>query len=306
VKRSRRDLHPRMMMFDRTRLHSVSKTLLQHSRLGQGCGLKNINHQQVRFATKKAGGSSKNQGRGNRTNRGSHLGVKRNDGERVRVGNILVRQRGSKFHAGENVVCGRDHTLHAKVDGHVFFEKINYQTESKYNKRVRKFHRELIASGEINGRKIEIPPSALLDNTDDDSTQDVGEFKTYWKTRKFIHVIPVDTWTAMRNKASKFERPQTLPPPPSMNSNREITNEQLNDDGGSVQTLEPLTSETNKIFRDLLRTEVLPIERLLGYKLKRLTRRQLAMAKATEDTFKPLGASEPLRRRKRYKQKRPE
>ena len=50
------------------------------------------------------------------------LGVKRYGGELVRAGSIIVRQRGTKFHAGENVGCGRDHTLFAKADGHVRFQ----------------------------------------------------------------------------------------------------------------------------------------------------------------------------------------
>ena len=70
------------------------------------------------MAHKKAGGSSKN----GRDSESKRLGVKRYGGEAVRAGNILIRQRGTKFHAGTNVGCGRDHSLFAKVDGKVHFE----------------------------------------------------------------------------------------------------------------------------------------------------------------------------------------
>ena len=69
------------------------------------------------MAHKKAGGSSRN----GRDSESKRLGVKRYGGEKVRAGNILVRQRGTKFHAGENVGCGRDHSLFATQDGHVLF-----------------------------------------------------------------------------------------------------------------------------------------------------------------------------------------
>ncbi|RUO19544.1 50S ribosomal protein L27 [Aliidiomarina haloalkalitolerans] len=70
------------------------------------------------MAHKKAGGSTKN----GRDSESKRLGVKRYGGESVLAGNILVRQRGTKFHAGDNVGLGRDHTLFAKVDGKVTFE----------------------------------------------------------------------------------------------------------------------------------------------------------------------------------------
>ena len=69
------------------------------------------------MAHKKAGGSTRN----GRDSESKRLGVKKYGGEWVRAGNILVRQRGTKFHAGENVGLGRDHTLFAKVDGQVSF-----------------------------------------------------------------------------------------------------------------------------------------------------------------------------------------
>ncbi len=71
------------------------------------------------MAHKKAGGSSKN----GRDFHSKRLGVKLFGGQAARAGNILVRQRGTKFHAGTNVGLGRDHTLFAKIDGHVRFEK---------------------------------------------------------------------------------------------------------------------------------------------------------------------------------------
>ena len=70
------------------------------------------------MAHKKAGGST----RLGRDSIAKRLGVKRFDGELVRAGNILVRQRGTKFHPGENVGLGRDYTLFALVDGRVKFE----------------------------------------------------------------------------------------------------------------------------------------------------------------------------------------
>ena len=69
------------------------------------------------MAHKKAGGSTRN----GRDSHAKRLGVKRFGGQFVRAGNILVRQRGTRFHAGENVGCGRDHTLFATQDGHVKF-----------------------------------------------------------------------------------------------------------------------------------------------------------------------------------------
>jgi large subunit ribosomal protein L27 len=70
------------------------------------------------MAHKKGVGSSRN-GRDSNPNR---LGVKRYGGENVRAGNILVRQRGTRFHPGENVGRGGDDTLFSKVDGVVTFE----------------------------------------------------------------------------------------------------------------------------------------------------------------------------------------
>ncbi|GLS82374.1 50S ribosomal protein L27 [Paraferrimonas haliotis] len=70
------------------------------------------------MAHKKAGGSTRN----GRDSESKRLGVKRFGGESVLAGNIIVRQRGTKFHAGNNVGCGKDHTLFATADGKVQFE----------------------------------------------------------------------------------------------------------------------------------------------------------------------------------------
>jgi large subunit ribosomal protein L27 len=70
------------------------------------------------MAHKKAGGSTRN----GRDSNPKYLGVKRYGGEAVLAGNIIVRQRGTRFHAGANVGIGRDHTLFALKDGKVRFE----------------------------------------------------------------------------------------------------------------------------------------------------------------------------------------
>ncbi len=71
------------------------------------------------MAHKKAGGSSRN----GRDSQGQRLGVKRFSGQFVKAGNIIVRQRGTKFHPGANVGIGRDHTLFSLIDGTVRFER---------------------------------------------------------------------------------------------------------------------------------------------------------------------------------------
>jgi len=70
------------------------------------------------MAHKKGGGSSKN----GRDSKAKRLGVKRYDGQFVRAGTIIIRQRGTRIDAGENVGIGRDHTLFATTDGFVKFE----------------------------------------------------------------------------------------------------------------------------------------------------------------------------------------
>ena len=71
------------------------------------------------MAHKKAGGSSRN----GRDSNAQRRGVKRFGGERVKAGNIIVRQLGTKIHAGENVGIGKDYTLYAKIDGVLAFER---------------------------------------------------------------------------------------------------------------------------------------------------------------------------------------
>ncbi len=71
------------------------------------------------MAHKKAGGSSRN----GRDSIGKRLGVKRFGGQQVTAGSILVRQRGTTIHPGNNVGCGKDYTLFALVDGVVTFER---------------------------------------------------------------------------------------------------------------------------------------------------------------------------------------
>jgi len=70
------------------------------------------------MAHKKAGGSTRN----GRDSNSKRLGVKCFGGKLVKAGNIIIRQRGTKFHAGMNVGIGRDHTLFALVDGYVRFQ----------------------------------------------------------------------------------------------------------------------------------------------------------------------------------------
>ena len=71
------------------------------------------------MAHKKAAGSTRN----GRDSAGQRLGVKRFGGQEVTAGSILVRQRGTTFHPGNNVGCGKDYTLFALVDGAVTFER---------------------------------------------------------------------------------------------------------------------------------------------------------------------------------------
>lgn len=77
----------------------------------------NSNLQSIRFATKKAGGSTKN----GRDSAGRRLGVKKFGGERVQPGYIIIRQRGQKYHHGENTYMSKDHTIHADTEGWVQF-----------------------------------------------------------------------------------------------------------------------------------------------------------------------------------------
>jgi large subunit ribosomal protein L27 len=79
------------------------------------------------MAHKKAGGSSRN----GRDSNAQRLGVKRFGGELVKAGNIIVRQRGTQFHPGENVGLGKDYTIFATADGHVTF-KVKGPQKRKY------------------------------------------------------------------------------------------------------------------------------------------------------------------------------
>ena len=72
------------------------------------------------MAHKKAGGSSRN----GRDSAGQRFGIKRYGGQVVKAGNIIVRQKGTKIHPGDNVGIGKDYTLYAKIDGQVTFERL--------------------------------------------------------------------------------------------------------------------------------------------------------------------------------------
>jgi large subunit ribosomal protein L27 len=73
------------------------------------------------MASKKAGGSTKN----GRDSQSKRLGVKRFGGQLVKSGTILIRQRGTKFHLGNNVKMGRDHTIYSVIEGLVKFERFS-------------------------------------------------------------------------------------------------------------------------------------------------------------------------------------
>lgn len=75
------------------------------------------------MASKKAGGSTKN----GRDSQSKRLGVKRFGGQAVQSGTIIVRQRGTKFHLGNNVKMGRDFTIYSVIEGHVKFERFTKQ-----------------------------------------------------------------------------------------------------------------------------------------------------------------------------------
>ena len=81
------------------------------------------------MAHKKAGGSTRN----GRDSNPKYLGVKRYGGQQVLAGNILVRQRGTRFHAGPNVGIGKDHTLFALTDGVVVFKKKGLIHDTEWN-----------------------------------------------------------------------------------------------------------------------------------------------------------------------------
>ncbi|PVU97460.1 hypothetical protein BB561_000529 [Smittium simulii] len=87
----------------------------------------NVGFNQVRFATKKAGGSTKN----GRDSAGRRLGAKKTAGEFVIAGNIIMKQRGTKFHPGENVGMGKDHTIFAINPGYVRFYRQIYNKKER-------------------------------------------------------------------------------------------------------------------------------------------------------------------------------
>lgn len=86
------------------------------------------------MAHKKAGGSTRN----GRDSQSKRLGVKKSDGQAVVAGNIIVRQRGTKFKPGKNVGCGTDYTLFSLIDGYVKFEDKGSRGKfvSVYNERL--------------------------------------------------------------------------------------------------------------------------------------------------------------------------
>ncbi len=91
------------------------------------------------MATKKAGGTAKNL----RDSQPKYLGIKKGDGQDVKVGNIIVRQRGTKIEAGKGVLVGKDHTLFAAIPGVVSFRNIR---KTRFNgKRVSKKAVDVVA-----------------------------------------------------------------------------------------------------------------------------------------------------------------
>ncbi|MET0155192.1 MAG: 50S ribosomal protein L27 [Rickettsiales bacterium] len=79
------------------------------------------------MAHKKAGGSSRN----GRDSAGRRLGVKLFGGQQTRAGNIIVRQRGTKYRAGKNVYLGKDHTIHAAIDGVIQFTHCIWESRKR-------------------------------------------------------------------------------------------------------------------------------------------------------------------------------
>ncbi|MDR1961195.1 MAG: 50S ribosomal protein L27 [Gracilibacteraceae bacterium] len=92
------------------------------------------------MAHKKGMGSTRN----GRDSQAQRLGVKRGDGQFVTAGNILVRQRGTKIHPGNNTGLGRDDTVFALIDGYVKFER-----KDKYRKKVSVYARQPAVSAEL-------------------------------------------------------------------------------------------------------------------------------------------------------------
>ena len=99
------------------------------------------------MAHKKGVGSSRN----GRDSESKRLGVKRADGQFVRSGTIVVRQRGTQFWVGENVGIGKDHTIYAKIDGVVRFEPVN-----RYKRRISVYPADVYPVG--GGKGLLKPP----------------------------------------------------------------------------------------------------------------------------------------------------
>ena len=102
--------------------------------------------QRVRLASKKAGGSTSN----GRDSNPKFLGIKKYGGELVRPGNIIARQRGTKWHPGENCGIGTDHTLFSLVDGKVKFTK--NRVKGRTIVKIEKFTEEEIALWQARGK----------------------------------------------------------------------------------------------------------------------------------------------------------
>lgn len=100
------------------------------------------------MAHKKGAGSSRN----GRDSESKRLGLKRGDGQYVRAGTIVVRQRGTEFWVGNNVGIGKDHTIYAKIDGVVRFEPV-----SRQKKRISVYPPEIYPIG--GGRELLITPA---------------------------------------------------------------------------------------------------------------------------------------------------
>ena len=107
-----------------------------------------INFSQIRHATKRAGGSARN----NRDSAGRRLGVKIYGDQMVKTGNIIIRQRGTVWHAGENTGLGRDHTIFAMQPGYVKFYKDPKQPKRQFVGVV--FNRETILPRPIGQKRI--------------------------------------------------------------------------------------------------------------------------------------------------------
>ncbi len=103
------------------------------------------------MAHKKGGGSSRN----GRDSQSKRLGVKRADGEVVRSGTIVVRQRGTQFWVGNNTGIGKDHTIYATIDGVVKFESIG-----RNKKRISVYPLDMYAPG---GLKVEVAEATAAD-----------------------------------------------------------------------------------------------------------------------------------------------